>query len=80
MNITNLVIYLVGNMFYNRERELEKLEEVYSFPSSSFLVIYGRRRVGKTALVREILRIKPGVYFFVGKKMKRCSLKSIRTK
>jgi AAA+ ATPase superfamily predicted ATPase len=55
-------------MFYNRERELEKLNEVYSFPGSSFLVIYGRRRVGKTALVREFLRDRLGLYFFVGEK------------
>ncbi|NJE00578.1 ATP-binding protein [Thermococcus sp. JdF3] len=55
-------------MFYDRERELEKLNEVYSFPGSSFLVIYGRRRVGKTALVREFLKDKSGLYLFVGEK------------
>ncbi|CAD5245024.1 ATP-binding protein [Thermococcus camini] len=55
-------------MFYDRERELGKLNEVYSFPGSSFLVIYGRRRVGKTALVREFLKDKSGLYFFVGEK------------
>ena len=55
-------------MFYDRERELEKLEEVYSFPGSSFLVLYGRRRVGKTTLVREFLKDKPGLYFFVSEK------------
>ncbi len=55
-------------MFYDRERELEKLEEVHSRPGSSFMVIYGRRRVGKTALAREFLKGKPGVYFFVGEK------------
>ncbi len=55
-------------MFYDRRRELEKLNEVYSFPGPSFLVIYGRRRVGKTALVREFLKDKLGLYFFVGEK------------
>ena len=55
-------------MFYDRERELEKLEEVHSRPGSSFTVIYGRRRVGKTALARQFLKGKPGVYFFVGEK------------
>ncbi|MCD6373799.1 MAG: ATP-binding protein [Thermococcus sp.] len=55
-------------MFYDRERELEKLNEVYSYPGSSFLVIYGRRRVGKTALAREFLKGKQGLYFFVGEK------------
>ncbi|WP_099209225.1 ATP-binding protein [Thermococcus henrietii] len=55
-------------MFYDRGHELEKLNEVYSFPGSSFLVIYGRRRVGKTALVKEFLSDKLGLYFFVGEK------------
>ncbi|WP_148883744.1 ATP-binding protein [Thermococcus aciditolerans] len=55
-------------MFYNRERELEKLNEVYSFPGSSFLIIYGRRRVGKTALAREFLKDRLGLYFFAGEK------------
>ncbi|WP_457752403.1 ATP-binding protein [Thermococcus sp.] len=55
-------------MFYDRERELEKLKDVYSYPGSSFIVIYGRRRVGKTALVREFLKDKLGLYFFVGEK------------
>ena len=55
-------------MFYDRERELEKLNEVYSYPGSSFIVIYGRRRVGKTTLVREFLKDKLSLYFFVGEK------------
>ncbi|ASJ07746.1 ATPase [Thermococcus siculi] len=55
-------------MFYDRERELEKLNSVHSQPGSTFVVIYGRRRVGKTALAREFLRGKLGLYFFVGEK------------
>jgi AAA+ ATPase superfamily predicted ATPase len=55
-------------MFYDRERELEKLNSVHSQPGSTFVVIYGRRRVGKTALAREFLRDKLGLYFFVGEK------------
>ena len=55
-------------MFYDRERELEKLNGIYSYLGSSFVVIYGRRRVGKTTLVREFLKDKLGLYFFVGEK------------
>ncbi|ALM74590.1 ATP-binding protein [Thermococcus barophilus] len=55
-------------MFYNRKAELEKLEKIYAHPDSTFVVIYGRRRVGKTALVREFLKNKLGLYFFVGEK------------
>ncbi|MDI3474692.1 MAG: uncharacterized protein PWQ79_1130 [Thermococcaceae archaeon] len=55
-------------MFYDREREIEKLNSLHSQPGSTFVVIYGRRRVGKTALAREFLRDKLGLYFFVGEK------------
>ncbi|MBO8174593.1 MAG: ATP-binding protein [Thermococcus sp.] len=55
-------------MFYDRKTELEKLEKIYAHPGSTFVVIYGRRRVGKTALVREFLKNKLGLYFFVGEK------------
>jgi uncharacterized protein len=36
-----------------RKRELQQLEEAYKAEESLFVVVYGRRRVGKTFLVRE---------------------------
>ncbi|AMM54452.1 ATP-binding protein [Pyrococcus kukulkanii] len=48
--------------FINRERELKFLEELWE-KDNSFLPIYGRRRVGKTRLVREFIRDKPAVYY-----------------
>src|SRR5665648_64818 len=40
-------------MFINRESELKHLEEEYQKDSARFVVIYGRRRIGKTALMEE---------------------------
>ncbi|MEL6943472.1 MAG: ATP-binding protein, partial [Bacteroidota bacterium] len=37
-----------------REREIEKLERVLAKDRSEFVAIYGRRRVGKTFLVRNV--------------------------
>jgi len=34
--------------FINRKRELEFLERAYNSDRAEFLVIYGRRRIGKT--------------------------------
>lgn len=39
--------------FIGRKRELHVLEAEYAKPSS-FVVIYGRRRVGKTTLIKEL--------------------------
>ncbi|MFA4668556.1 ATP-binding protein [Pyrococcus kukulkanii] len=48
--------------FINRERELKFLEELWE-KDNSFLPIYGRRRVGKTRLIKEFIRDKPAVYY-----------------
>lgn len=42
--------------FINRMQELNTLEEQYNMPTSSMVILYGRRRVGKTALVSEFLK------------------------
>ncbi len=53
--------------FINREKELEQLEEYYnlSFKSQISSVISGLRRVGKTTLVKEFIKNKKAIYFFV---------------
>ena len=39
--------------FIDRKKELEYLENEYQADRSSFVVVYGRRRVGKTYLIEE---------------------------
>ena len=50
-------------MFIGRERELKKLNELYRKNGFQFAVIYGRRRVGKTALINEFIKNKDAIYF-----------------
>ena len=49
--------------FVNRERELLSLAEVWDWPGAQFLVLYGRRRTGKTALLLRFAQDKPCVYW-----------------
>ena len=49
--------------FINRRQELKALEEEYLAPRSSLVILYGRRRVGKTRLLQEFLRNKPHLYY-----------------
>ena len=49
--------------FVGRERELKKLNELYEEQGFQFIVIYGRRRVGKTMLINEFLKEKRSVYY-----------------
>lgn len=48
--------------FIGRESELSVLEEQFQ-SKHSFVVIYGRRRIGKTALVHEFLKGKKSLYY-----------------
>ena len=50
-------------MFIGRERELETLQKLYMSDKFEFAVIYGRRRVGKTALINQFINDKEYIYF-----------------
>lgn len=50
-------------MFVGRERELRSLNERYKSGKFECVILYGRRRVGKTALINRFLRGKPSIYF-----------------
>lgn len=52
--------------FIGREAELAHLERAHGSARSEFIVVYGRRRVGKTELLLHSLREWPGIYY-VGK-------------
>ncbi len=49
--------------FYGRGAELGKLEEMYRSGTFEFAVIYGRRRVGKTSLIREFVKGRRALFF-----------------
>jgi hypothetical protein len=49
--------------FYCRDTELWKLNTRYDGDNFECVIIYGRRRVGKTALINEFCKDKPTVFF-----------------
>lgn len=50
-------------MFIGRKRELASLNKLYTSDKFEFAVIYGRRRVGKTALITQFIGDKKAIYF-----------------
>ncbi len=50
-------------MFIGRENELNTLNRLYHSHKFEFAVIYGRRRVGKTALINEFVKDKDNIFF-----------------
>jgi len=66
------MVYILHSMhinykFYDRKEELSLLNKLSSSRGFKFIVIYGRRRIGKTRLVQEFLRNKEHTYVFVPK-------------
>ena len=52
-------------MFIGREREMATLNHLYQSDKFEFVVIYGRRRVGKTALINQFIQDKEAIYYMV---------------
>ena len=50
-------------LFVNRQQELHFLEEHYKTKTAELVVIYGRRRVGKTEFTIQFSKNKPHIYF-----------------
>jgi len=61
--------------FINRETELNFLNDKWAKKNPHFIVIYGKRRVGKTELIKQFIKEKPAVYFLADK---RTSLEQLR--
>ena len=49
--------------FVDRKNELEFLNKEYSKEESSLIILYGRRRIGKTSLIKEFGKSKNMLYF-----------------
>ena len=57
--------------FYDREEQLKTLREMRELSYNGYsrlTVVTGRRRIGKTTLIKEAYQDEPYVYLFVGKK------------
>lgn len=50
-------------MFFGRKEELQFLEERYNSKNGQLIVLYGRRRVGKTETLKKFCEGKPHVFY-----------------
>ena len=53
----------MNQLFINREQDLSFLESRYLSKDAELVVVYGRRRIGKTDTIVQFMRNKPSVYF-----------------
>ena len=67
-------------MFIGRETELKFLEERYNSNKSELVVLYGRRRVGKTETLRQFCKNKPHIFFSCRECIDKLQLKTFSEK
>ena len=62
--------------FIGRKEELNTLEKEFR-RDGSFVVIYGRRRIGKTTLIKEFIKDKQAFYFLATEEVESQSMKRL---
>lgn len=63
----NIFLIIMILKFINRDEEINFLKERFDKKSFEFFVIYGRRRVGKTELIKTFLKNKSHIYLLCDK-------------
>ena len=66
-------------MFINREKEIKFLEKQWKSKKPELIVVYGKRRVGKTELIKQFIKNKPAIYFLADKRSALEQLKELGT-
>jgi len=63
--------------FINRKKELSSLNDWWTSSEPQFVVIYGRRRIGKTELIKQFIKDKPHIYFLAQQISEQENLKTL---
>lgn len=58
----------MSGKFINRDSELKTLQDKWRKDPSQFVIIYGKRRVGKTELIKQFIKGKEAVYYLADKR------------
>lgn len=64
--------------FIDRDQEMAALMAAYQSPEASLLIVYGRRRVGKTTLLSEFCKGKQAVYYLATEESIRANCAAFR--
>ncbi|MBP1910983.1 AAA+ ATPase superfamily predicted ATPase [Thermococcus stetteri] len=68
----------MSEQFVNRVEELKALREAYESGRKELIIVYGRRRVGKTALVKKSVEGISHIYFFAEETLESENLRTFK--
>lgn len=69
---------MIKQEFVDRENELKILKEAYNSGRAEFIILYGRRRIGKTELIKKSKEAEKSIYFFVEEALEEENLDSFK--
>lgn len=69
---------MIKMAFVDRAEELQFLQEQYKQKESSLVIIYGRRRTGKTTLIQKFIEDKPALYFLATEESERENIQNLK--
>ncbi|MFA4661528.1 ATP-binding protein [Pyrococcus kukulkanii] len=75
-----MIIIIMIRKFVNRKEELEILEELWRKEGLTFVLAYGRRRIGKTRLLEEFSKGKDKIFIIFEDKPREYNFKLISRK
>jgi hypothetical protein len=64
--------------FIDRKREIEGLHKLWNTKKANLFILYGRRRVGKTELLRQFCKDKPHLYFLAAQVRETDNLRELK--
>jgi len=67
-------------VFVGRKEELEFLNEKYDNHKAQMIVLYGRRRIGKTELIKKLISERSGIYYLAEQLPEQLQLKKFSEK
>lgn len=63
--------------FINRADELQALQKWYNEKQPHLIILYGKRRVGKTELIKQFIKQKKGIYYLASRKSHQSQIQEI---
>ena len=64
--------------FVDRDEELDFLNDQYKSKTASLVILYGRRRVGKTSLIHYFAKEKPLLYFLASEEAEHLNMRTLK--
>ena len=68
----------MNQQFIDRDEELEFFAQRFASPLPEFIILYGRRRIGKTEIIKQFIKNKKAIYFLADRRPEAENIKELQ--